>query len=277
LDWSKAKNLIIGMLIIVNVFLLVVCWIAERNRLSIQDTAISQTVAYLAQHGTEVEPSLVSIQTDPRSVYLIERDYAAETLLAESLINGKEISRTGGIVRYSSADGSTSSLWRSGGLFEAGFMVEGSTAYAGDVQHHPAVMALQTVGISSSVLKEDRFGDLNQITLGQMMDEMPIFNATLTVTCGQDDAVYAAGRWCIGSVQAISSAEEMKLTGLLIRFIDQIKTEQIDLSHITDIRPGYVVQSLANSGVKLVPAWEITTPGTDSYISAVDGTILVLD
>jgi len=63
----------------------------------------------------------------------------------------------------------------------------------------------------------------------------------------------------------------------LIRFIDQIKTEQIDLSHITDIRPGYVVQSLANSGVKLVPAWEITTPGTDSYISAVDGTILVLD
>jgi len=275
MDWSKAKNIIIGMLVIVNVFLLVVCWIAERGRLSVQETVVAETVSYLAERGTSIDAAIIPTETDACSTLLVARDFEAEKTLAETLIGGTELSRIGGIVRFSSEDGSSSAMWRAGGLFEASAWISGASEYTGEAASHPAIAHLASVGFVSDDVKDAESGGLRQIVLTQTQDGLPIFNAALTVTCGAQDAVYTAGRWCVGAVQAISAADEMEVTGLLIRFVEQMRENGVSVYRIDGIRHGYIAQNIANSGVKLIPAWEITTPGAVNYISAVDGTLLV--
>jgi len=275
MDWSKAKNLIIGMLIAVNVFLLFVCFYTERTRLSVQETAVANAAAYLAERGIELDPTILPQKAEDRSLLLVERDDAAEAMTAEKLIGGSEVSRVGGIVRFSSADGSSTALWRAGGLFEASTAIPGAFGHSGALTSHPAVTALSASGISATAVADSSAGDLQQMILYQYCDGQPIFNASLTVTCGTQDVVYVAGRWCLGETKPISAADEMDLPGLLIRFAEQMSDSDADVSRIEAIRPGYIAQSIASAGVKLIPAWEITVPSGACYISAVDGTILV--
>ena len=275
MEWSKAKNIIIGMLIAVNIFLLFICFFAERNKRSVQETEIANTVSYLQQHGTVIDPSIIPTQQEPRSILLIERDDVQEAQLAETLIDGKRSDRTGGTVRFSADDGSKVAIWRAGGLFEANTVIPDAFAYTGDLTAHPAVLKLAQAGAAAGEVREVDVGEHGKLLICQYHNGLPIFNATLTVTCGAEDIVYAAGRLCVGVSQPISAAEEMGVPGLLIRFAEQMADTDADLTHIKAIRPGYVAQNIVSTGVRLIPAWEITTPSGAYYINAVEGTMLV--
>ncbi len=274
MNWSKAKNIILAMLIAVNIFLLGVIVYTERSSHIAYKQAVSETVAYLESRNISLDPKLLSVDVAKRNTLLIIRDYDAEAAIAETLVNGEEVSRSGGVMRFANDSGTENALWRSGGLFEANIKVDGISEYNGNISEHPTVTRLGGVGFSGGIVSDISNSDLTQLTISQTYNSLPIFNAAITVTCGEKDEVYAAGRWCVGTEQIISDANEQKLTGLLIRFAQQVEYTAENTCVIEAITPGYMAQNLSNSGVKLVPAWEIRTSDAIGYISAVDGSAL---
>ena len=262
---------------IVNVFLLAICLYVEIGANRITQQAIREAVEYLEKSGTKIDPEMIPTTKWNRSEMMITRAPDTEKGLAETLINGTEISRSGGMLRFASEDGDASAMWRAGGLFEAGFQIAGVYAYEGDPNQNPAVLQLNAAGFHGATVEDMTQQDLKQLTMTQLYNELPVFNAVLTVSCTQEDAVYVAGRWCVGEAQAIGQEQEMELPGLLIRYVEQVRASGTELTSIEKIEAGYYAQTMGNSGVRLIPAWKITGTELSGYISATDATLLLTE
>ncbi len=274
MDWKKAKNLILAMLIAVNVFLLGAYIYTERSGWIAAEQAIADAVAYLNSQNIILDPDILPRDDLRRDTVLLVRNYDTESSIAKTLIGGDEESRSGGIVRFSDESGENNAIWRSGGLFEANFSVVGGDTFSGPATLNPVITHLNNAGFTGGTVTDISDGELTQFTLSQQYNSLPIFNSTLTATCARDGQVYTAGRWCVGEAQTMSDAGEQELTGLLIRYAQKIEISDVGICKIESVKPGYMAQNLANFGVKLVPAWEIITTSGTGYISAVDGTTL---
>ncbi len=274
MDWKRAKNLILVMLIVVNVFLLGAYIYTERSGWIANEQAIADAVEYLGSQNIFLDPDILPHDDLHRNTVLLVRDYDTESSMAKTLIGGDEESRSGGIVRFTDESGEQNAIWRSGGLFEANFTVYGGDTYSGTATTNPVINHLISAGFTGGTVTDISDGELTQFTLSQQYDSLPIFNGTLTATCAADSKVYTAGRWCVGTAQTLSDAGEQELTGLLIRYAQKIEKSDVGICKIESVTPGYMAENLANFGVKLVPAWEIKTTSGTGYISAVDGTTL---
>ncbi|NMA08178.1 MAG: hypothetical protein GX929_03555 [Clostridiales bacterium] len=256
MDWSRAKNIIIGMLLLVNVFLLGMYGYLRYTEDRIWNESVAGAAAYLERQGIALDTSLIPRESLRRGLRVIVRDRAAESAAAHALLGDAEVTGSGGNDRYRSAVGSLS--WLSGGTVEAQLaasVLDGE----GSVQE-----MLGHAGISAAVFDTD--------SLTQQIDGLPVFNCTLTLTRDASSCALQ-GRYCFGTPQAVDTGVEMELPGLLIAYASAMRSFAIE--RITALDPGWVVQTLPGIGVRLIPVWRITASDTVTYINALDGSVVL--
>ncbi len=258
MDWSRAKNVIIGMLLLVNLFLLgMIGYLRLQETRSFREAA-EGTVRVLEARGIQADVSLISDEKDERRLCIIERDRTREAAVATNLLGMTEVTVSGGNDRYKGEWGTAA--WLSGGNFDASF-----TANAAQFEQ-----ALRDSGIPLS--EEGIAGAAGEI--GQYADGLPIFNCGLRYVIGGNTCT-VSGRYCLGKPQPVDDRAPMGQCSVLIAYASIVSGLAIE--RIDAMDPGWVVQTLPGLGVRLIPVWRVTSPGLVTYVNAVDGSAVLVE
>ncbi|MDD6877595.1 MAG: hypothetical protein PUD44_07415 [Clostridiaceae bacterium] len=258
MDWSRAKNIVIGMLVLVNLFLLATLGYLKYTEASNFRESVNGTVRVLKSRGIEVDESLIVKLRDDRRLCVVVRSRETEADVAAAFLGETELSGSGGSDRYRSGSGTLS--WLPGGIFSASFRAD-----AASLREKLASLPLSDTASVSS----------DGGTLCQYIDGYPVFNCTVGYAFGTDGSCTLSGRVCLGEPQPASDAEPMGLCGVLIDYASIVSGLAIE--RIDAIDPGWVAQTLPGAGVRLVPVWRITGSGVVTYVNALDGSAVLAE
>ena len=264
MDWNRAKNIIIGLLCALNLFLL-----GNYIYTHYAQSEVSQTQAelsiYLGKRGVSLSCQLPHRQSSSRGLYIAEDTeksaaHALSALLGADMQqeNGEWISEIG---RFS---------WVAGVL--EGELFANSDENEMDLDE--VIGLLDSAGIEgdrierqeqSATLYKD-FGDAAQ----------PVYNVWIQIDQLETGGWSISGRWYLGEPENTGNGSERDIAGLLVTLTDHLLMQGTPLGEITAIDAGWVVSVLTNVGVKLTPVYQITTDVGLYYINAMDAQLITI-
>lgn len=248
MEWHKAKNIMLVLLVLVNLILLGSRAYIAGNERQEQLEAVQGAAAYLKTLGIELDVSLIPQETLHRNLCVIPRDREAEADFANALLSDVTLQSSSSTDRYLGSEGLI--IWRHGGQLEVQ-----ATLQSGEY-------LLEQLG-GTAIYKG--------ITFTQTIDGLPLFNCTLTIL----DTDMLQGRWCFGEPAVLEEGTEMSVPGLLIAYGAAVAAAPPE--KITQLLHGYIVQSVPNVGVRLVPVLRITADETNVYLNALTGETMIVE
>lgn len=253
--WSKIKNIIILLLVIVNGFLLALvgirAWRTERGQRETRE----RMVGILANNGIEFLPEEVPGALELAS-WQVNTERPGETQAAALVGEVTETETTAAGTTYVGVRG-TVTFSDDGGV-EAGFAPGGWSA---DRERVAAVTTemLGALEVSSARVTERREeDDAVTVTVTQLWEGAPVFGQTLTFFWQGGEFVSLSGRYLRGSGElAASGGSGITASTALTRFLTALNDGGYVCSQITGLSAGYL--SSGGETVSLTPAWFIET------------------
>ncbi len=256
MDWSKAKNLIILLLVIVNVFLLGnISYLFYKNEAAARNT-VTELVAFLESRGIALEEDLVPRENLGRTVLVVERSTEEEAALARTLLQDLSLPENAE-GNYTNRTGDLS--LKSGGYMDA--------RWTEDMTARTLVSRFEKGGVA---LQETSYTDTAAELLVAYAD-LPVFNCRITAAL-ENGVWTASGRICMGNALRTDSDYERDVAGLLVGVMQKLVL--MDTTEITQIEAGWIAGSISSVGVRLLPVYKLTADSGDYYVNAVDGTLL---
>ena len=179
MEWSKVKNIIILLLLLVNGFLLVLVGMRREETENYQASALAQAVEVLERSGIQVfqEGLEDALDMSPLSV---ERNLEREGALAGALL-GETVepkNQGGGLYAYRGNRGEVSI--RAGGAI-SGRMNGEEDWYSQDPQNHAAGL-LEEMGVEAEVLESSLDGGTGTVSFRQLWQGAPLFSCQVAFT-----------------------------------------------------------------------------------------------
>lgn len=272
MEWSKIKNIIILLLLLVNGFLLVLVGMRQGENRRYQQSALTQALQVLERSGIQVSQSgLEDAQgLSPQSV---ERDTQREQALAAALL-GEAVTpenQGGGLYTYRGSRGEVSV--RAGGAFSA--RMEQDEAWdTGDPQGQAAGL-LEAMGIEAWLLDVRLDQGTGTVRFGQLWQGAPLFSCQVVFTYEHGSLTELEGTLLAADPggAAAGQGEAITLPTALLRFLDAVLTSGEVCSQITSMQPGYLLEQSFSGSVSLCPAWLISSNTADYYLDGVTGAL----
>lgn len=265
MEWSKIKNIIVILLLVVNAFLLMLVLGRETKSRGYEEQTRLDTIAILARSGISLDRALL-----PREMALtvqsVPRDEARQAAQAATLL--------GSVV---SPDGDGTYTTTSGSLrfySDGAFSFSGKTFPAGTVDNsHTALDLLAQLGIEAEVTGLSPDGDT--VTASLLWDGTPVFAPSeITVRFEEGTPVSAEGYRLAGTPVPEASDPPLRLVTILLQLLEYIKANGIICQEITGITPGYSLNATQGGPPRLVPVWHITTDTGTYFLNAVTGAVV---
>ncbi len=263
--WSRIKNIIILLLVIVNGFLLALvglrAWRTEQGERETRERMIE----ILANNGIEFLPEEAPGQM-PLTAWLVTPETPGEAQAGELVGELRSVESAGGRTTYTGAWGAAS--FSSDGEVQAAFL---PNAWPCDRERIPAVAAeiLNALGVSSVRTTDRREeGGAVTVTMIQLWEGEPVFDRTLTLTWEGGGFTQLSGRFLLGGGEPAAGSGSITAPTALARFLTALNNGGYVCSQITDMYAGYL--SDGSAAVSLTPAWFIETDVWPRYF-AVDG------
>ena len=271
MEWSKVKNIIILLLLLVNGFLLVLVVARHSGTDQYQRSALTQAVEVLEHNGIQVEQSALA-DAQGLSSQSVERSLDVEEALAAVLL-GDTLTREdqgGGLYAYRSELGQVSI--RSGGAISAR-LAEDERWRTGDPQGHAASL-LAGMGIQAQAVQAnlDEEGT-GSVRFRQLWQDVPVFSSHVTFTYRQGALASLSGVLLIQDPGQVTAGAEasMTLPTALLRFLDGILANGDLCSSVQAMTPGWLMSQSFSGLVSLSPAWQVSTDMAQYYLNAVTG------
>ncbi len=260
MDWSRAKNIVIGMLILVNLFLFgTLSYLKYTENANFRES-VEGTVRVLEARGIAIDESMITKIKDDRRMCVIVRNRESESAVAAAFLGTTEVSGSGGNDRYRGDSGTLS--WLPGGMFDAALRADADSL--GGLLISSGLPLAQPAAISAG-------GG----TICQRIDDLPVFNCALNYAFDGDGGCTLSGRICLGAPQPVDDTEPMGLGGILIDYASIVSGLAIE--RIDSIDSGWVAQTLPGIGVRLVPVWRVAGSGVVTYVNALDGSAVLAE
>lgn len=256
--WSKIKNIIILLLVIVNGFLLAQVGLRRWQSQKAEQETRQRVVAILDRNGVDYLPNQVPGELGllSRRVTLIPPGEGEAAMLVGTVT---DVQTTGGRTVYTGAEG-TVSVTTAGELtveFVPSEVLSESTI----------LDRLSKLGVSlRETARTYDVGDPT-ITYVQLWDGVPISSETAVLAYAARCPHTLSLRLLAGEEEALPAEETLTAATALARLLDELsRGGGYVCSQITDMCPGYVSGGTAT--VTLTPAWFIET---DTWRFIVDG------
>ncbi len=268
--WSKIKNIIILLLVIVNGFLLALvglrAWQTEQGERETRE----RMIGILANNGIEFLPQEVpgELKLPSWQVEVETPDEAQAVWLVGEL---RSVESVGGRTTYTGERGAAS--FSSDGGVQAEFP---SNAWPCDRERITATAAEMLNALSvPSVQETGRREEENAVTVTytQLWEGEPVFDRTLVLRWEDGSIRSLNGSCLLGGGEAQTGGETITSSTALARFLTALNDGGYVCSQITDVYAGYT--SGGTGTVNLTPAWLI---GTDVWprqfvVDGVTGTV----
>lgn len=261
--WSKIKNIIILLLVIVNASLLVMVgqrrWHNERS----QRETRQRVIAIMEKNGISFLPPEVpgQLELTARRVTLTplgEKEAAA--LVGEIEQNQVMGTRT----VYTGMNGTVSSF--ASGEVEAEFVFG---AYPADADMETRGLEfLSSMGVQARQIGREEGGGRTTIRYVQLWNGIPVPEWTASLTWNNESLERLTVRRLAGSEETMAGEETIDAATALARFLEALNREGYVCSQITDMYAGYASSGITT--VTLRPTWYVETD-TGPWRFSVDG------
>lgn len=252
--WSKIKNIIILLLVIVNGFLLTLvglrAWQTERGERETRERMIE----ILANNGIEFLPQEVPGELK-LSAWQVRVEAPDEEQGGRLVGELHSVESAGGRTTYTGGKGTAS--FSSDGSLQAEFA---PNAWPCDRERITATAAelLNAVGVASVQVTGRREEDnAVTVTYTQLWEGAPVFDRTLTLWWEDGSIRSLSGSVLLGSGEVQARGETITSSTALARFLTALNDGGYVCSQVTDVRVGYT--SGGTGTVGLIPAWCIET------------------
>lgn len=265
MEWSKLKNIIIILLVLLNLFFFAIVFIQEMQSTKHEKDAQQNVLNILEKNGISVNSSVIpwNIRLSARSM---ERDRELERSLAAGILGG-EISSDGGIdTKYTGAKGIVQ-------FFRTG---EFSVTLTGDspssASSNQAMVYFQQLGMETLVKDYQRRGNQTSVALWQTVENIPVFTCQIVMDYEKGSLRSIDGYRLMGSP---SDEDKISLNTetLLIRFMSEILKTRDSCSRILAVTPGYTYQTGVSASIELIPTWYMETDGGVYLLNCLDGSL----
>ncbi len=270
MEWSKVKNIIILLLLLVNGFLLVLVGMRREETENYQASALAQAVEVLERSGIQVfqEGLEDALDMSPLSV---ERNLEREGALAGALL-GETVepkNQGGGLYAYRGSRGEVSI--RAGGAI-SGRMNGAEDWYSQDPQNHAAGL-LEEMGVEAEVLESSLDGGTGTVSFRQLWQGAPLFSCQVAFTYEEGSLTGMEGVLLMADPAgaAAGQGETITLPTALLRFLDGILGSGDVCSQILAMEPGYLAEQSFSGSVSLSPVWLVRSNTAHYYLDAVTG------
>lgn len=272
MEWSKLKNIILIVLLVVNLFLLVLVAYREERSARYSEGARADAIGVLEQNGIAVD--LENLPRDTELVPLsMERDRQEEASIAAALLGTASESGQGGNVLYTGEKG-TARFFRSGDF---------SVALRADVyplgpltaEEH-ALNTLTLLGFDGEILAAVENGGQTSVTVRQLWQGTPVFNCTATLIYERGALISIQdGASCrlTGTPTASGTAETLSVVTALLSFLEGLNDKGDVCTALTGMTPGYTFSPGISDPIALSPVWYITTDTGAYYLDAATGAL----
>lgn len=262
MSWSKLKNIIILILVLLNGFLLALAGVIQLRSARYEAQALWEAAAVLERSGITVQrESLPSAM--PLSAAVYARDGEGEAGLAAALLGGETQAQTdGGLSVYQGAGGTVT--FRSTGEFSAELAPEEAPPN-GEGREAQVRALLAGLGVELWQVRETE----NRVEVFQSVGGVPVFPAG--TAAGQLNAGAAftydaqgrlsrvSGRLLLGRAAEDPEGEApLSVPTVLIAFLRFVADSGDVCQELREMTPAY---RAAADSARLTPVWRIATDG----------------
>lgn len=272
MNWSRAKTILIALLLAVNVFLLLTYITRENAVRSDEMTVRTDVCRILAAQGIEVPEDIVpldSVEIRPAMI----RETADMRKVAERLFGEVKEESSGGSVAYFGDGGG--SIMFSNDAFSLVHESGKSISSPGDAEDLAKSIAAK---LSVSTSPRDFscvFGDGGYtVKIPQMMSGVSVFDCGIEFRISESGSVIASGRFIGKGRLAFSDGEVISTSALLLSFADGVRKENLAPLKVSAMSLGYISKTPAASRVSLSPTIELVTDKGVFYVDMQTGELV---
>ncbi len=274
MEWSKIKNIILLILVLVNVALLALVVLRENRSAQNVEEARAGAVAALERSGIAVE-----LERLPQDMELCEltftRDRGGEQAAAEALLGAVSAGADSSAVRlvYTGAGGTAE--FAMGGEFTVA-LEPGVHTLNGRTEEEAGLGCLELLGIQAELVSAVRDGGDTVLTYRQLWQGVPVFSCPVELTWRDGELVRIQGQRLAGSSAPAGGTElPLSTATVLVRFLAGLNAEGTICSRLEDMTAGYLLSG--TTPLKMVPVWRITTDTGAYYVDGMTGTLSPTD
>ena len=275
MEWSKIKNIIILLLVLLNGFLLVLVASRESKNARYEEETRAGALSALERSGVAFAPEKLpaDLELTPLTV---SRSRESEQAMAEALLGTVEREDIGGSVRvvYTGAHGSAS--FSSDGRFE--FTLDGQARpLDGRMPAQDAAECLKLLGLEAEQTAARGDGGADVLVFRQTWEGAPLFSCQITLTYRDGALRRIEGERLSGSA-APAEGTTLDTPTVLLRFLAGMNEAGYVCSRIDGMTAGYLASvSAARPVVQLSPVWYIATDTGAYYVDGLTGALSQAD
>lgn len=268
MNWSRAKTILIALLLAVDVFLLVV-YISRDNGVRKDEMALRADVCnILSAQGIDVAEALVPLDSVGIRPAVLQRKTDMKKA-AVSFFGKVTEEKSGENITYSGEGGSVMFSNDAFSLvYESGKSVDNedsATSLAKDVAESFAV----TGGMRDYTCRSDEGG--YSIRISQMFSGVPVFDCGIEVRISASGSVIASGKFIGKGVRVPTDGKVMKTSALLLSFADGAVKEALCPLKVSSVTLGYISKTPAAGRVSMAPTLCVTTDKGVFYVDMQSG------
>lgn len=271
MEWSRAKTLLIVILLFVNIFLMAT-YISKENEAQNDETALRTDITeILSKRGISVSQEMIPSDSIVLSSVVVKKE-GGEKAVAERLFGDVTESVEEKNTVYSSQKGNIMFSGESFSLvYESGREIDGAEAAERLAE---TIARKLSVSTSRSEFETEESAGSWVIRVPQMQSGLRIFDCFIELKIFPNGSVMAHGKF-IGKGRMQKLRGEMKKTSaLLLDFADEMEKMKEDFVAIKKISLGYASVSRSAEITILMPAIEIETGEGAFCVSMESGKII---
>lgn len=257
MEGRKIKNIIIVLLLLLNGFLLVLVggrWAEDSHS---HESARGSAIEIIRAGGIQLDEDIVPQDTALPALQA-RRDLNRETELAAALLGAQvSVEALGGEV-YRCTNENGWIQFHSTGEFMA--ELEGRTLPLTQEAARHAGDLLAELNFESQVLEDTVENGMGSVTLGQLLDGVPVLNCQAVLHYRDGKLVSIdQGRRVLGEAAHTVGEESMSVSTALMRLYNGLKELGDIYTRIDSITPAYTMSVSISGPARLDPVWHVKT------------------
>lgn len=273
MEYSKIKNIIIIILLVVNMFFLALFIIGRIETGKLEKRSKEDVIHILSSYGISLDMSVIPVYSDLDS-YEVLRDTESERSVAEAVLGKCQVYEPGGnIYQYTSPLGEA--VFRGNGEFSitiaAGIaMSDSSLKGLGSYLSQLNIAA----DLKSADAEYDGGGSLSSIQFTALFEDVSIFNCRITMSFDGESLMSIHGRRLTSPPSPSPSEPMIGVNTALISFLSSVRESNLICNEIIAIAPGYSFSASVSGSGRLAPYWCITTDVGKYYVNGLTGVMV---
>ena len=271
MEWSKIKNIILLILLVLNGILLVMALQQELEQRQDASASLTQVLQALEKNGITVSRSILPEEKELPTLLVEQENLQTPPKQAQALLGHCSWEDEGGSVRlvYTGAAGRLETF--SNGRFSAEFN-PGEMMLNGQEPLVHGLAKLSCLEFSGELTDRRSSGEEEILTFRQNLDGVPVFNAVAELHYQNGGLHTMEGQRIFGEVSVLKESDMLNVPTMLMRFLGQRNESGRMFSQIYSITAGY---HLSNSRpYTLTPVWYVETDSGSYMLNGSDGKML---